>query len=59
MIVCYILFFELFDVLMKCLDELWLVWGKVCQFGKDVYMQLSVEGWGIFVEVDDGFGGIC
>ncbi len=55
----HILSFASFDALTKRLDELRLAWGKVREPGKDAYAQPSVEGRGIFVDVDDGIGGTC
>ena len=48
--------YESFNALTDRLDAFGLAWGKIRQPGEDAFAEPSVEGRGVFVEVDDGQG---
>ncbi len=48
--------YDSFDALTKVLDKMNLAWGKVYEFGKEVYEQESVRHRGILVDVEDDLG---
>ncbi|WP_246218601.1 CaiB/BaiF CoA transferase family protein [Parasphingorhabdus halotolerans] len=48
--------YESFDALTKRLDAMNLAWGKVNEFGPEIYEQESIKHRGIVVDIEDDIG---